>query len=133
MALKNHLRVLFSWPPNGDARIGAASSNATVRRHRDGVDRAIMEAEHLLGCISLQRPADRGTIKAARHGGLSVWRDAKRPDRPPVGTQLCVSRGEAKRPQQKYHEELAAHSFRQIGVGMASPFGLRNKLERRVA
>jgi hypothetical protein len=92
-----------------------------------------MEAEHLLGCISLQRPADRGAIKAARHGGLSVWRDAKRPDRPPVATQLCVSRGEAKRQQQKYHEELAAHSFRQIAVGMASPLGLMNKLEGRVA
>src|SRR6516164_7139407 len=110
-----------------------ASAPPVAMRPSDDIETAIMEAEHLLGCISLQRPADRGAIKAARHGGLSVWRDAKRPDRTPVATQLCVSRGEAKRKQQKDDEELAAHGIRQIGVGMASPFGLRNQLERRVA
>src|SRR5215467_1987281 len=121
MALKNHVRVLFSGPPNSDACISAASRNATVRRHRDSIDRAVVEAQHLLGCIRLQRPADRGAIKAARDGRLSVRRDGERPDRTTMATQLCVSRGEAKRKQQEYDKELAAHAFRQIGVGMTSP------------
>ena len=64
--------------PDGDARVLAAGRDPAVRQKGDRVDRAVVEAQHLLGGVSLERPADRRGIEAAGDRQRAVGRDRQR-------------------------------------------------------
>jgi hypothetical protein len=74
--------------PDRDARVFAAGHDPAVRKKGDRVDRALMEAQHLLGRVPLQRPADHRGVEAAGERLRPVRRNRERADRPAMAAQL---------------------------------------------
>ncbi len=98
VTFEHRRRLRLAGLPDRDARILAAGRHASVGQERDRVHRAVVEAQHLLGGVALQRPADRRGVEAAGNRLRAVGRDRERPHRPAVPAQLGV--GSARRKQQ---------------------------------
>jgi len=73
-----------------DARVLTRGDDATILEDCHGVDRAVVKAQHLLGGVAFQRPANGGRVEAAGHGSGAVRRNRERPHRPAMAAQLCL-------------------------------------------
>ena len=50
--------LLLCGRPDCDMRVGAGSNDASVFEIGDGIHRAVVETQHLLGGIAAERPPD---------------------------------------------------------------------------
>ena len=75
MPFKNTVGVLFPRRPESDAGVLAGGCGPPVGEHRDGIHRALMKPQHLLGGVVPKRPAYRRGIEAARERGGTVGGD----------------------------------------------------------
>jgi hypothetical protein len=81
-------RRLLAGNPDCNARIIAAGDGAAVPEQGDRVDGTVMEAQHRLCGIAIERPADHRGIEAPRNRGLAVGGYREGADRPAVPAQL---------------------------------------------
>jgi len=81
----------------GDPPVLAGGRVAAVPQDGHRIDRAVMEAKHLLGRIAGQRPSDGRTVEARRNRAGAVRRDRNRAHRPAMTAQLRLRGANADR------------------------------------
>jgi len=92
VAFEDHVGPRTAVPPDRDARIGAARDRAAVPQDRDRVHRIVVQSHHLFGDSAIERPADRGRVKASGKCGRTVLRYRQRTHRPAMPDQLRAGR-----------------------------------------
>ena len=94
MALEHRRRLRLAPLPDRNARVLAAGRDTAISQEDHGVDGTVVEPQHLLGFVVLQRPADHRAVEAAGDCACAVRRDCKRSHRPAVTAQLSMRRVE---------------------------------------
>ncbi len=105
MALDHALGLGASDAPERDPAILAAAGEAPVRQGRDGVDRALVEAQHGLGRAFAQTPEDDRLVEGAADGERPVVADGEGAHRAAMAAQLLRSGGRREERQRGGHPE----------------------------
>jgi hypothetical protein len=119
VTLQHDAGLLLARFPDRDARVGAGGNDAAVAQQRDGIHRAIMEAQDLFGRVGLERPADGRCIETAGDRLRTVGGNRQGPHRPAMAAHLRLYRRggkhESGEKRQSFHGPTASSTIGAAG------------------
>ena len=118
VSLQHRVGLLLAVAPDRDAPVRACRDGAAVSQQRDRVHGIVVEAQHLLGGVARERPADRGRIEAAGERRRAVGRNRDRAHRSAMAAQLRV-RGRASANAEERQGQTNSACRIKVGIGIA--------------
>jgi hypothetical protein len=88
VSLQDCVRRRIARRPDADLGIRAGGHRAAILEKRDGVYRALVQPQNLLGDLAAKRPADCRCVKTPGERHRAIGGNRKRADRPAMAAQL---------------------------------------------